>query len=431
MPEITEKVCEHNQSVRYKSTDALLFFSATNRPEGSTLTCAPGFFPCDNSCAPISKLCNGKSDCYDFEDEANCTSPANRFYQVNYVYLHKKTLNATSFLILWYSPANGDEKQEFEYMPSITLAEVDVPQWKNESWTMATEHRFSNLKPFTAYNVTVYVRPKGAQRVDPPSNFLNVTTAEGVPSEPLNVSVRQLNGSRVQVTWSPPKEAYGILKEYTVYYRAQTYNVQQPHSVKVSPDKNSIILEENFEPNNTYEYWVRAWNSKNESPNSKLVRLSLDDATDMDRLTGLHVTHMGYDYIQVAWSPIRGVEGYVVQVVLPETYPKTPIVRTNETKYRAEKLVHGVNFSIKVSGYMKNYVGRPASISSQMPGPTLPVVAVTLKRSGNTFTLQWNPVTFQGKNVTYGVYYGQTMDELLEGLYSNSNDSSIQITQPI
>lgn len=346
---------------------------------------------------------------------------------MNYVFLHKKTLNATSFLIFWYYPANGDEKQEFEYMPSITMAEVDVPQWKNESWMMATEHRFNNLKPFTAYNVTVYVRPKGAQRVDPPSNFLNVTTAEGVPSEPLNVSVRQLNGSRVQVTWSPPKEAYGILKEYTVYYRAQTYNVQQAHSVKVSPDKNSIILEENFEPNNTYEYWVRARNSKNESPNSKLVRLSLDDATDMDRLTGLHVTHMGYDYIQIAWSPIRGVEGYVVQVVLPETYPKTPIVRTNETKYRAEKLVHGVNFSIKVSGYMKNNVGRPASISSQMPGPTLPEVAATLKRNGNTFTLQWNPVTFQGKNVTYGVYYGPTMDELLEGLYSSSNNNNLSI----
>lgn len=300
-------------------------------------------------------------------------------------------------------------------MPSITLIDIDVPQWKNESWMSSTEHRFTNLKPFTTYNVTVYVRPKGSQRIDPPSNFLNVTTAEGVPSEPLNVGVRQLNGSRVQVTWSPPKEAYGILKEYTVYYRAQTYSVQQAHSVKVSPTENSIVLEENFEPNNTYEYWVRARNSKNESPSSKLVRLTFDDAS-MDRLTGLHVTHMGYDYIQVAWSPIRGVDGYVVQVILPETYPRTSTVRTNETRYRAEKLVHGVNFSIKVSGYVKNYVGRPASISSQMPGPTLPEVPATLKKNGSTFTLQWSPVVFHGKNVTYGIYYGQTMNELLEGM---------------
>lgn len=338
---------------------------------------------------------------------------------MSYVFLHKKTLNATSFLVFWYRPANGDEKQEFEYMPSIALAEVDVPQWKNESWMTNTEHRFANLKPFATYNVTIYVRPKGSLRVDPPSNYLNVTTAEGVPSEPLNVNVRQLNGSRVQVSWSPPKEAYGVLREYTVYYRAQTYNVQQAHSVKVSPNENSIVLEENFEPNNTYEYWVRARNSKNESPSSKLVRLSFDDASDMDRLPGLHVTHMGYDYIQVAWSSIRGVEGYVVQVILPENYPKTPIVRTNETKFRAEKLVHGVNFSIKVSGYIKNYVGRPATISSQMPGPTLPEVPVTRKKTGSAFTLQWNPVTFQNKNVTFGVYYGRTMDELLEGLYWN------------
>lgn len=302
-------------------------------------------------------------------------------------------------------------------MPSISLAQVDVQQWKNDSWTTNTEHRFCNLKPFTAYNATVYVRPKNASRIDPPSNFLNVTTAEGVPSEPLNVNVRQLNGSRVQVTWSPPKEAYGVLKEYTVYYRAQTYSVQQAHSVKVGPNENSIELEENFEPNNTYEYWVRARNTKNESPSSKLVRLSIDTASDMERLTGLHVTQMGYDHIEVAWSQIRGVDGYIVQVILPENYPKIPIVRTNETKFKAEKLVHGVNFSIKVSGYTKNYVGRPASVSSQMPGPTLPEVpGMSLKGPGSAMNgIQWKPVTFQGKNVTYGVYYGRTMDELLEG----------------
>lgn len=402
-------------------------FFHQNRPDTSSKsTCAPGFFPCDNSCAPISKLCNGKHDCYDFEDEANCTNPANRFYQVNYIFLHKKSLNATSFFIFWYPPANG-EKQLLEYLPSLTLAEIDVPQWKNGSWSNATEHRFTNLKPFTTYNLTVYVRPKGSQRIDPPSAFLNVTTAEGVPTAPLNVTVQHLNGSRVQVSWSPPKDAYGVLKEYTVYYRAQTYNVQQAHSVKVNPNENSIVLEENFEPNNTYEYWVRARNSKNESPSSNLVRLSFNDSSDMDRLSGLHVTHMGYDYIQVAWSPIRGVDGYVVQVILPENYPKTPTMRTNETKFRAEKLVHGVNFSIKVSGYIKNYVGRPASISSQLPGPTLPEVIATKSRSGDTFKLNWNPVTFQNKTVTYGVYYGRTMDELLEGMWESETNNKIEV----
>lgn len=58
-------------------------------------------------------------------------------------------------------PGNDDEKLEFEYMPSISLAEVDVPQRKNESWMVTQEHRFTNSKPFTAYNVTVYVRPMG------------------------------------------------------------------------------------------------------------------------------------------------------------------------------------------------------------------------------------------------------------------------------
>lgn len=107
------------------------------------------------------------------------------------------------------------------------------------------------------YNVTVYVRLNNSDRVDPPYLYINVTTQEGTPTEPLNVNVTQLNSSRVQISWDPPKEAYGVLKEYTVYYRAQTISVQQAHSVKVSPHEHSIVLESNFEPNTTYEYWVR------------------------------------------------------------------------------------------------------------------------------------------------------------------------------
>lgn len=152
-------------------------------------------------------------------------------------------------------PATHGQKVSFEYLPSISLAHKD--KWTNHTaWIENTEHRFTNLTPFTSYNVTVYAREKMAQAVDPPYMFINVTTAESFPTEPLNIGVVQLNGSRVKVSWDPPKEPYGILREYTVYYRSQTINVQQAHSVKVSPHEHSIILESNFESNTTYEYWV-------------------------------------------------------------------------------------------------------------------------------------------------------------------------------
>lgn len=312
-------------------------------------------------------------------------------------------------------PTNGADNQQFEYLPSISLANED--NWSNHTeWIENTQHRFENLTPYTMYNVTVYVRLKNSNRIDAPYVYINVTTQEGTPTQPLNVNVTQLNSSRVQISWDPPKEAYGILKEYTVYYRAATINVNSAHSVKVSPHEHSIVLESNFEPNTTYEYWVRARNSKNESPSSKLVRLTFDTASDMDRLTGLHVTHIGPDYIQVEWNEIKGVDGYSIQTILPQTYPKLKPSQTQETKYRVSNLVQGVNINIKVSGYKKNFFGRAASISSVLPGNPLPEVpSVNIKEVDDIPELTWSEpkgVTF--KNITYGIYYGVTIDELYE-----------------
>lgn len=153
-------------------------------------------------------------------------------------------------------PVTTGDQNVYEYLPSISLANTRNTWSNHSSWIENTEHRFANLTPFTTYNVTVYARVKGSKKADAPYLYINVTTAEGIPTEPQNIGVHQLNGSRVQVNWDPPKEPYGVLKEYTVYYRSQTINVQQPHSVKVSPHEHSIILESNFEPNTTYEYWV-------------------------------------------------------------------------------------------------------------------------------------------------------------------------------
>lgn len=67
-------------------------------------------------------------------------------------------LNATSFLIYWWIAV--PQNMTFEYLPSIYTG----GNWKNTTWIEATEFRFSNLEPFTLYNVTVYVKIKGTSK---------------------------------------------------------------------------------------------------------------------------------------------------------------------------------------------------------------------------------------------------------------------------
>lgn len=207
---------------------------------------------CDNTCLPESKRCNGKIDCYDGSDEENCNGTS-KVYQVGYLFPYKRTLNSSSFLVFWYM--QGGDNKTFEYLPSISKAGNN--KWANHTtWIEHTEFRFTNLTAFTTYNITVYVRIKGSQHVDTPYLSINVTTAEGMPKEPMNVNVTQLNGSRVIVSWDAPTEVFGILKEYTVYYGIQSPTVNPVNSVKVSPADRSIVLESNFEANSTYNFWV-------------------------------------------------------------------------------------------------------------------------------------------------------------------------------
>ena len=64
----------------------------------------------------------------------------------------------------------------FEYLPSI----YSHGDWKNvTTWIEQTEYRFTNLEPFTLYNVTVYVRIKGSTKVFVPYLYYEVATAEG------------------------------------------------------------------------------------------------------------------------------------------------------------------------------------------------------------------------------------------------------------
>lgn len=119
------------------------------------------------------KICDGDRDCYDGSDEADCNK-TQRIYQVVQIGVDERTLNASSFLIYWWIAV--PQNLTFEYLPSI----FSNNSWRNNTdWTENTDFRFVNLKPYTLYNVTVYVRIKGQNTIFPPYLFYEVPTTEG------------------------------------------------------------------------------------------------------------------------------------------------------------------------------------------------------------------------------------------------------------
>lgn len=374
----------------------------------------PGMFVCDDTCLPLMKKCDGKVDCSISSEDENkeICAKFQRVYQVVQIGVDERTLNATSFLIYWWIPIPANIT--FEYLPSIYVN----GKWKNNTvWIEGqTDFRFSKLAPYTVYNVTVYVRIKNNKVAFPPHLFYEVATSEGIPSPPINVSALQINGSRVEVSWAPPKEINGHLEDYFIYYRAQAAKTGNAESVRVSASENSTIIESEFKDKIIYEFWVKAKNRRFSSAPSEHVQLKFDGTANIDAISNLHIVTQKENTITVTWTKIKQAEGYIIQQILPQPYPRIESFKITDTNIKLENLVPGVQYVLKVSAYVKQYIGRPQTLIFTLKSDPLPEIKnVEVIKVGDTIKVSWDKATHSKHiNLVYGIYYGTNSDELSE-----------------
>ncbi|CAH2041323.1 unnamed protein product, partial [Iphiclides podalirius] len=375
-----------------------------------TVQCPSQQVMCDDGtqCLWQVMVCNGHQDCYDGSDEANCSSvpePGHN-YQFLSIGVDQSSINSTSFLIsCWMAQ---QKMVLYSFLPSISKISDGI--WHNMTWTSDSVYRFTNLEPFTNYNVTFYIKDSKSNKTYPSMKYVNTTTGEGVPSPPLRVSVRQMVGSRVGVIWDPPAEPRGVVRFYTLHYAPPIPPIAK--TVYVSSPKGPVTVTVNgyFKPNNNYSFWVTATNNAFTSPSSDVMNITFDVAGDVDELSDVSASPAG-GALLLRWARVRGADGYRVRLQLPHNYAAMAPITTADTNVTLKDLPSGIKVYIHIMAYKGSVNGEPFTITHRtegIPDETLNLTAILLKEKRTSVQLLWSPPLadrYKGKELQYEVIY--------------------------
>ncbi|CAK1543183.1 unnamed protein product [Leptosia nina] len=372
--------------------------------------CSSKFFECDDGtkCLWPSMLCNGRRECYDGSDESNCSSTdTNHLYQYLSIGVDQSSINSTSFLTsCWMAQ---QKMVMYNFLPSI--AKVSDNVWKNMTWINDSVYRFTNLEPYTQYNVTFYIKDSKSNKIYASYKFVNTTTGEGEPSPPRRLTVRQMIGSRVNLLWDPPATPRGVITHYTVYYVPPL-----PPMEKIVPagEPNATVtytLNAYFKPDTNYSFWVTASNNAFTSNSTEIAYLVFDDVGDVDEIVNVSLARINDTTVSLQWHKLRGVEGYIVATRLPRNYANPEPVRTKLNNITLTNLPPGALIYVDIKAYKDNIIGEPFTLPLPIrgiPDETLNVTAMLLKEKGNSVQLTWSPPTqdrYKNNDLEYEVHY--------------------------
>lgn len=95
--------------------------------------------------------------------------------QVSSFFIDEHETTSDTLALYWTAPKNSS----LEYLPSIS--ESRMPETcVNKTWISKTSFTFTSLKPFSSYNMTVYVRQRDTPNIIyPPAFFIIASTSEG------------------------------------------------------------------------------------------------------------------------------------------------------------------------------------------------------------------------------------------------------------
>jgi len=274
------------------------------------------------------------------------------------------------------------------------------------------------LTPFTDYEVIAIVVVGDTD--NPPVPPLRVKTAEGVPSQPLNLEgVVIANTNNIQLTWQRPHQINGHLRRYMVYYhRVSTGAPTEDNRVQYIPFTRMLNLSDlsltvfKLSIGHVYEFWVTAYTDI-EGPPSKRTTVALRECAISSCVQNLNKSQITDNSVQLTWSPPpQGAiaTSYVITYDSDDIGELTKEVQADGNsamQYSLDGLSQGSDYYVTIKA--KNNCGSGPSCGSLSFGTTgdplpAPTNMTVDQADGSKLTVKWKVSPIEDSWV-YTLYY--------------------------
>ncbi len=114
------------------------------------------------------------------------------------------------------------------------------------------KYNVTNLKPYTLYNLTIFMRDQLDKKSDP--STVKIETIESIPSKVESIS-HNTTDTKVSLSWDLPKSSNGLLSGYKIYFQKITEETKK-YFFTSNETRNFTVT--SLEPDTKYYYWIEA-----------------------------------------------------------------------------------------------------------------------------------------------------------------------------
>ncbi|XP_029991434.1 phosphatidylinositol phosphatase PTPRQ [Sphaeramia orbicularis] len=363
-----------NKTINKNTTDNIILFTKLRKYFPYVFTVTPA--------TSAGAAYNHTSTLYLRTDEDIPSSPP--------LLVSARNLSSSSMAVVWQRPleANGEIR---EY--TLTLS---GPGGSNTTYTSNTSYVFTNLLPYTAYNLTITA---ATRKGSGPVLLQLLRTDEGGPmSPPRNLTIYNHTAFSVWLSWEPPLEPNGVVTHYGFRIRELiTHTVT--HQNSSGPSTTGYLA--GFKPHSSYEISVCSYTrvghgNQFSSPVTFTTNESVSDAVG-----NLSCTGVSWDSVQLSWNRPDNPNG---QILFYEIILEIDMQSNTHEAQTLEYTVSGLSPE-------QEYAFTVAAVNSAGPGDRVNCTAITLSESvpaaprflgisevtSNNVTLQWTrPLSIPG-----------------------------------